>query len=50
MNVGEILKNLWNNSGYHLFGEDGGWQSLVMIIIALFFLYLGIKKKFDKRL
>ena len=41
MDIGEILKNLWNGSGYHLFGESNGWQSVVMIIIALFFLYLG---------
>lgn len=47
MDIGEILKNIWNNSGYRLFGAEGGWQSLVMIIVALFFLYLGIKKKFE---
>ena len=47
MNIGEILKNLWNDSGFHLFGGDSGWQSIVMIIVALFFLYLGIKKKFE---
>ncbi len=47
MNIGEILKNLWNESGFNLFGVGSGWKSLVMIIIALFFLYLGIKKKFE---
>ena len=47
MNIGEILKNLWNDSGFHLFGGDSGWQSIVMIVVALFFLYLGIKKKFE---
>lgn len=47
MDIGEILKNLWNSSGYHLFGESGGWQNIVMIIIALVFLYLGIKKQFE---
>ncbi len=47
MDIGEILKNIWNGSGYHLFGEANGWQSIVMIIIALFFLYLGIKKQFE---
>ncbi len=47
MNIGEILKNLWNDSGYNLFGVGDGWKSLLMIIIALFFLYLGIKKKFE---
>lgn len=47
MNIGEILKNIWNSSGYHLFGESGGWQNIVMIIVALVFLYLGIKKQFE---
>lgn len=47
MDIGEILKNIWNGSGYHLFGESNGWQSVVMIIIAFFFLYLGIKKQFE---
>lgn len=47
MDIGEILKNIWNGSGYHLFGQEGGWQSIVMIVIALFFLYLGIKKQFE---
>lgn len=47
MDIGEILKNIWNSSGYHLFGESGGWQNIVMIIVALVFLYLGIKKQFE---
>ncbi len=47
MDVGKIIKNLWEGSGYYLFGADNGWKSIVMIIIALFFLYLGIKKKFE---
>lgn len=47
MDIGEILKNIWNGSGYHLFGQENGWQSIVMIIVALFFLYLGIKKQFE---
>lgn len=47
MDIGQILKNIWNSSGFHGFGGAGGWQSIVMIIIALFFLWLGIKKKFE---
>lgn len=47
MNIGEILKNLGEASGYYRFGLPGGWQSIIMIIIALFFLWLGIKKKFE---
>ncbi len=50
INVGEILLNLWNDSGFaRLFAGfgDGGWQNLVMIIIACVLLYLGIVKKFE---
>ena len=47
MNIGEILKNLWESSGYYLFGAAEGWKSIIMIIVAFFFLYLGIKKKFE---
>ena len=50
INVGEILLNLWNQSGFATlfsgFG-DGGWQNLVMIIIACVLLYLAIVKKFE---
>ncbi|MCI7808384.1 sodium ion-translocating decarboxylase subunit beta [bacterium] len=50
MNVGEILLNLWEGSGFNaIFAgfTSGGWQNLVMIIIACVFLYLGIVKKFE---
>ena len=50
INVGEILLNLWNDSGFaRLFAgfADGGWQNLVMIIIACVLLYLAIVKKFE---
>ena len=46
MNVGEILENLGNSTGFAGFGGDG-WKALIMIFIALFFLWLGIKKKFE---
>ncbi len=45
--VGDILEYLGKNSGYYLFSAEEGWKSAVMIIIAIFFLYLGIKKKFE---
>ena len=49
-NVGEILLNLWNQSGFAAlfsgFGA-GGWQNLVMLIIACVLLYLAIVKKFE---
>lgn len=46
MDIGKILENLWNGSGFAGFG-GAGWKSVIMIIIALFFLWLGIKKKFE---
>ena len=50
IDVGEILLRLWSDSGFaKLFAGfgDGGWQNLVMIIIACVLLYLGIVKKFE---
>ena len=45
INVGDILLNLWNQSGFAAlmagFGA-GGWQNLVMLIIACVLLYLAI--------
>ena len=50
INVGEILLNLWEGSGFNAifsgFG-NGGWQNLVMLVIACVLLYLGIVKKFE---
>ncbi len=43
MNVVEILKNLWETSGF----AQATWQQLVMIAIACLLLYLGIVKKFE---
>ena len=50
INVGEILSNLWEQSGFaSLFaGFTGdGWQNLVMIIIGCALLYLALVKKFE---
>ena len=49
VNIGEVLLNLWNSSGFAALSAgfgDGGWQNLVMIIIGCALLYLGIVKKF----
>ena len=50
INVGDILLTLWNQSGFAAlfsgFGA-GGWQNLVMLIIACVLLYLAIVKKFE---
>ena len=50
INIGEVLLNLWNSSGFAAIFSGftvGGWQNLVMIIIACVLLYLGIGKKFE---
>ncbi len=50
MNIGKILLDLWNGSGFASiiagFG-DMGWQNLVMLIIGCVLLYLAIKKQFE---
>ena len=50
INVGEILLNLWNTSGFaQMFAGfgDGGWQNLVMLAISCVLLYLAIVKQFE---
>ena len=50
INVGEILLDLWNGSGFAQISSGfaaGGWQNLVMIVIACGLLYLAIVKKFE---
>ncbi len=50
VNIGEILLKLWNDSGFASLTagfQSGGWQNLVMIVIACVLLYLGIVKKFE---
>ncbi len=45
MNVGEILKNLWETSGFaNLFLH---WETPVMIVLACVLLYLAIVKQFE---
>ena len=51
IDIGQILLDLWNDSGFAAitsgFISAGGWQNLVMIIIACGLLYLAIVKKFE---
>ena len=50
IDIGEILLNLWNSSGFAaMFASFStiGWQNLVMLIIACVLLYLGIVKQFE---
>ena len=50
INIGEVLLNLWESSGFaYIFANmaGGGWQNLVMLIISCVLLYLAIVKKFE---
>ena len=47
VNIGEILLNLWNGSGFAAFGVGDNWKCALMIIIGCVLLYLGIVKKFE---
>ena len=51
INIGEILLNLWNSSGFARifsgFMGDMTWQNVVMLAIGCFLLYLAINKKFE---
>jgi len=51
MNVGEILLNLWNDSGFARiisgFIAESGWQNLVMLALSCVLLYLAIVHKFE---
>ena len=50
IDIGEILLNLWQSSGFNAIFANftgGGWQNLVMLVIACVLLYLGIVKKFE---
>ena len=50
INIGEILLNLWNQSGFAAISTgfaNGGWQNLVMLIIGCVLLYLAIVKQFE---
>ena len=51
INVGDILLNLWNDSGFAKiisgFLAESGWQNLVMLAISCVLLYLAIVKKFE---
>ena len=44
-NALDILMRLWETSGFFMITSD--WRQLVMIVIALFLLYLGLVKKFE---
>ena len=44
----EVLKNLWETSGFaQFFLDPNGWKSGIMILIAFALLYMAIKKQFE---
>ena len=45
--VWEVVKSIFLNSGYAYFFSGDGWKNLVMILVAFFFLWLGIKRGFE---
>ncbi len=45
--VWEVIKSIFLNSGYAYFFADEGWKNLVMLLVAFFFLWLGIKRGFE---
>ena len=45
--VWEVIKDIFLNSGYVYFFQGEGWKNFVMILLAFFFLFLGIKKGFE---
>ena len=51
INIGEILLNLWQGSGFNAlitgFIANDGWRNLVMLAISCVLLYLAIVKKFE---
>ena len=47
MDIIGTLKGLLTDSGFASLMANGGWQNLIMIVIACVLLYLGIKRKFE---
>ena len=44
----EVLKNLWETSGFaQFFLDPEGWKNAIMILIAFVLLYMAIKKQFE---
>lgn len=43
---GEVMKGIWQNTGFYGFGAtEFGWQNAIMILIAILLLYLAIFKE-----
>ena len=47
MDIGKILLDLWNDSGFAALFVGFGWQNAVMLAVSCVLLYLAIVKKFE---
>ena len=47
VDLGKVLLNMWNESGFAVFAVGDNWKMAVMLVIACVLLYLGIVKKFE---
>ena len=47
MDIGKILLDLWNSSGFAALFVGFGWQNAVMLAIGCVLLYLAIVKQFE---
>ncbi|WP_319475617.1 sodium ion-translocating decarboxylase subunit beta [Marispirochaeta aestuarii] len=47
MNFGSAFYDLWTTTGLYGFMQEGGWQSVLMILVGFLLLYLAIKKGFE---
>ena len=43
----DTIKEIWQTSGFYALFQDGGWKSLIMILISFVFMYLAIAKEFE---
>ena len=43
----DTIQDLASDSGFAALFRDGGWKSIVMILISFIFMYLAIAKKFE---
>ena len=46
MSIVDVFAGLWSSSGLSQLFTADGWKNLVMIIVALVFLFLAIHPKF----
>lgn len=47
MDFAGFFEGFWNGTGLAQFFKDGGWQNLIMIVLACILIFLAIKKQFE---